>query len=130
MAPASERTAKWPSSRRSNRLSKILVNKHGKEPQVKLQKLKFGTPPSKGKWKPSFETILYIVIAGILMTLFGCSTNPSRVNQVGPDATVVIACPELSPLSDNSFGATTAKLSEVGGIYRECRKAALAGATK
>lgn len=36
-------------------------------------------------------------------------------------------CPELTPVTDNSFGATTAKLVEVAGIYRECRAAALAG---
>lgn len=36
-------------------------------------------------------------------------------------------CPELTPLTDDSFGATTLKLLEVIGIYRECRAAALAG---
>jgi hypothetical protein len=50
----------------------------------------------------------------------------SPVNEVGPDATVVAACPELTPLLDNTFGATTAKLVEVGGLYNECRTAALA----
>lgn len=38
-----------------------------------------------------------------------------------------MACPELSPLADKSFGTTTSKLREVSGIYNECRKAALAG---
>ena len=37
-------------------------------------------------------------------------------------------CPELTPLADDSFGATTSKLVEVGTQYRECRAAALAGA--
>jgi hypothetical protein len=35
-------------------------------------------------------------------------------------------CPELLLLSDDSFGATTAKLVKVGGQYRECRAAASA----
>lgn len=39
----------------------------------------------------------------------------------------VALCPELTPLSDDSFGATTTKLVEVAGIYRTCREAALAG---
>jgi len=29
----------------------------------------------------------------------------------------------LTPLADDSFGATTRKLIEVAGIYRECRAA-------
>lgn len=40
---------------------------------------------------------------------------------------MVAACPKLTPLSDDSFGATTLKLIEVANQYRECREAALAG---
>lgn len=40
---------------------------------------------------------------------------------------VIALCPELTPLSDDSFGATTIKLVEVASIYRTCREAALAG---
>jgi hypothetical protein len=47
--------------------------------------------------------------------------------QVGPDPLVTAACPELTPLTDPSFGATTQKLVEVGGQYNICRTAALAG---
>jgi hypothetical protein len=32
----------------------------------------------------------------------------------------------LTPLTDDSFGATAEKLVEVAGIYYECRAAALA----
>jgi len=34
-------------------------------------------------------------------------------------------CPELTPLADDSFGATKIKLVEVAGIYYKCRAAAL-----
>lgn len=37
---------------------------------------------------------------------------------------VTASCPPLTPLSDDSFGATTAKLTEVAGIYYRCRAAA------
>lgn len=40
---------------------------------------------------------------------------------------MVASCPPLTPLSDDTFGATTLKLVEVAGIYAECRAAALAG---
>jgi len=38
---------------------------------------------------------------------------------------VVASCPELTPLEDKSFGATTVKVIEIAGIYYACRKAAL-----
>jgi hypothetical protein len=38
-----------------------------------------------------------------------------------------VACPPLTPLVDDTFGATTLKLIEVAGQYRKCREAALAG---
>jgi hypothetical protein len=43
------------------------------------------------------------------------------------DPLVVASCPQLTPLSDSSFGATTEKLVQVAGQYRECRCAALGG---
>lgn len=46
------------------------------------------------------------------------------------DPLVVASCPKLAPLSDDSFGATTAKLVEVSVQYNECRAAALAGLKK
>lgn len=41
---------------------------------------------------------------------------------------VAASCPELAPLADDSFGATTRKLLEVVEIYWKCRLAALADA--
>jgi hypothetical protein len=41
---------------------------------------------------------------------------------------VVAACPPLTALSDETFGATTEKLIEVVGLYRQCRAAALGAA--
>lgn len=67
---------------------------------------------------------LYIVIAATLTTLCGCSTTRSQESGVSP--LVVASCPELTPLIDNTFGATVSKLAEVAGIYNECRQAALA----
>jgi len=39
---------------------------------------------------------------------------------------VVASCPELTPLSEGSFAATTTKLLEVATRYQQCREAALA----
>ena len=63
------------------------------------------------------------------MSLTGCASSikHSPVNEVGPDATVVAACPELTRLESPDFGDTTLKLIEVGTQYRICRTAALAG---
>lgn len=58
-----------------------------------------------------------------LLTLCGCSTMPSPAPKVDP--LVVASCPPLTPLADDSFGATFNKLVEVAGIYRRCRAAAL-----
>lgn len=61
----------------------------------------------------------------VALALSGCSTNPSRPDPQ-PSPLVVANCPELTPLADDSFGATTLKLVEVAGIYYRCRAAALA----
>jgi hypothetical protein len=57
--------------------------------------------------------------------LTGCnwSIRPSPGAQ--PNPLIVANCPELTPLTDDSFGATTLKLIEVSGIYYRCREAAL-----
>jgi len=39
------------------------------------------------------------------------------------DALVIASCPEPTPQTEPSFGATILKLQEVGGQYRECRAA-------
>lgn len=40
-------------------------------------------------------------------------------------ALITASCPELTPQTDPTFGATILKLQEVGGQYRECRTACL-----
>ena len=66
---------------------------------------------------------LCTVIAVTILPGCGVLTKPSR-----PPANPLIAasCPDLTPLTDDSFGATTLKLIEVAGIYYRCRTAALA----
>lgn len=41
------------------------------------------------------------------------------------DALIIASCPEITPQTDPSFGATILKLQDVGGQYRECRTACL-----
>ena len=60
--------------------------------------------------------LLVIILALIIA---GCSWQQEI------DPMVLTACPALTPLTDPSFGATTLKLIEVAGQYRECRCAAL-----
>ena len=43
-----------------------------------------------------------------------------------PSPLVIASCPALSPLTDDSFGATVLKLIEVANQYRDCAAAALA----
>ena len=67
---------------------------------------------------------LSIGIASTMMLLSACSTNPSQRQK--DDATLVmVACPELTALTDRSFGATVRKLDAVANQYWECRAAAL-----
>jgi|GEM_PF-3136762 len=40
-----------------------------------------------------------------------------------PSPLFLASCPDLTELSDDSFGATTLKLVEVAGIYYTCRAA-------
>lgn len=64
----------------------------------------------------------FIGIVVTILLLTGCSTAPL---QTPPSPLVVVSCPPLTPLSDDSFGATTMKLVEVAQQYNKCRKAAL-----
>lgn len=57
-------------------------------------------------------------------TLLGCASPSTRPL---PDPLVVASCPDLTPLEDDTFGATTRKLVEVAGLYHQCRAAALGG---
>lgn len=49
---------------------------------------------------------------------------------IGPSPLVVASCPTITPLSDDTFGAVTAKVVEVAAIYYECRAAAGVGGLK
>lgn len=55
--------------------------------------------------------------------LQGCALTPKPTPELSP--LVVSNCPPLTPLADDSFGATTNKLIEVVGTYYRCREAAL-----
>lgn len=63
-------------------------------------------------------------ILSAAIVLSSCSGSMPR-SPAGPSPLVVASCPPLTPLIDASFGATTTKLLEVVGIYRECRAAAI-----
>lgn len=75
-------------------------------------------------WKRLSGVILCTWIASTALT--GCAIS-TKHSPAGPDPLVVALCPELTPLTDDTFGGTTMKLLEVAGIYHECRTAALMG---
>lgn len=60
-----------------------------------------------------------LAIIALCLLLAGCSPT------MRTDPLLAASCPPPTPLSDPSFGATTLKLIEVAGQYRECRCAAL-----
>jgi hypothetical protein len=91
---------------------------------MQSQKARFATLSFKAGSKLSCAITLSTVSA--IMALTGCATS-TKHSAAGPDALVIASCPELTPLNDGSFGATTTKLVEVAGIYYACREAALAG---
>ena len=66
----------------------------------------------------------YLCIAIAATTLSGCSSLTPRLPPA-PNPLLTVSCPDLTPLADDSFGATTLKLIEVAGIYYRCRAAAL-----
>lgn len=74
----------------------------------------------------SIDRFMMVSIAAYAFMLTGCETLTKR-SPAGPSPLVKASCPELTPLTDESFGATTSKLVEVALQYRECRTAALAG---
>ena len=65
-----------------------------------------------------------LCIVTALIPLVGCDCLTRRSMEATPSPLVVASCPELTLLSDDSFGATTSKLVEVAGIYYGCRAAA------
>lgn len=58
------------------------------------------------------------------MILTGCASSTKR-SETPPNPLLSISCPQLVPLTDPSFGATTLKLIEVAGVYHRCRAAVL-----
>ena len=68
---------------------------------------------------------LFIAIAAT--TLAACSASMPPSPDANQPPLVVASCPDLTPLADDSFGATTLKLIDVAGQYRKCRRAALGG---
>lgn len=67
---------------------------------------------------------LFTVTAAMMMAACSASMPPSP--DENPSPLVVASCPDLTPLDDPSFGATTLKLIDVAGQYRKCQRAALA----
>ena len=62
-----------------------------------------------------------------LIFVFGltaCSLPIKPSTPPGPSLLVVASCPKLTPLTDDTFGGVVAKLTEVAGLYYECRAAA------
>ena len=69
-------------------------------------------------------TLLFALLAATTMAT-GCASS-IRPSPTPPNPLLTVSCPPLTPLADDSFGATTVKLIEVAGIYHRCRAAALA----
>lgn len=67
---------------------------------------------------------LEFLLVGALLGWFGHGKveTPCTVNPV-----IVASCPQLTPPSDDTFGATTYSLTTTVGQYRECRAACLGG---
>lgn len=61
-----------------------------------------------------------LAIIALCLLLAGCCFKRPPA-----DPLVIASCPELTPLTDPSFGATTLKLISLAGTYNECRCAAL-----
>ena len=65
----------------------------------------------------------YTAIESILLVLWGCSTKPLQVQN---NSLCRVSCPrDLGELRNDTFGATSEKLLEVIGVYRQCRKACI-----
>lgn len=75
-----------------------------------------------------YARTLFTLIAVTL--LVGCARSTMPLQAPGPDPLVVANCPKQLPtLQDDSFGATTAMLVELAGIYHKCRAAAVKGSS-
>lgn len=58
----------------------------------------------------------------VLLLLTGCGATPL---QPVDKSLIIAACPALTPLTDKSFGGTSAALIETSIQYNLCRRAAL-----
>ena len=65
-----------------------------------------------------------LIISAIALMLTACATSTQPSPTVSP--LTVAMCPALTPLADDTFGATARKLVEVAQTYYRCRAAALA----
>jgi len=70
-----------------------------------------------------FRKALCTASAAIALTGCALSVNPWSE---GPNPLLEASCPELTPLTESSYAATSTKLLEVATRYRQCREAALA----
>lgn len=67
--------------------------------------------------------VKYVLIFVFSVQVTGCGFFQKKPVESNP--LISTECPaELPPLKDDTFGATTMKLSEVAGIYHACRAAA------
>lgn len=64
-----------------------------------------------------------LITAAVCILLTACTHSTQR-SKTGPSPLVIASCPKLTPLNDNTFGATTLKLANVVHQYYECRRAA------
>jgi uncharacterized lipoprotein YajG len=67
-----------------------------------------------------------LFIASAAIALAACATSTQHLPTASP--LVLSQCPMLTPLEDDSFGATTRKLAQVAQTYYGCRAAALGSA--
>lgn len=93
---------------------------------IRSERHQWPLPPTWRTFGRKCRLFLALPIIVILtLSVQGCATSTKPSPAAGPNPLVVASCPELTPLADDTFGATTRKLVEVAGIYRECREAAL-----
>lgn len=66
--------------------------------------------------------LMLFALSALLVS--GCSTTPSpavTLERPPLPASLLVRCPDLQPLSDQSFQAVTVKLVEVAALYRQCQ---------
>lgn len=66
-----------------------------------LHRRQLGDGPARGLWQ-------FAPIAAILLS--SCSALTPQSGATGPSPLVVVSCPDMAELTEDSFGATRAKL--------------------